>query len=105
MEEFSLDEEGSASSRVVRSGDVDTIMKGTASVPHCWEPSVTIDAVETGKGNRLEQLRPEQGLERYGSGRSKGEREKPSGLAELPATTSSSSWLISCNGSSRDWMR
>jgi hypothetical protein len=64
MEEFSLDEEGSDSSRVARSGDLESTMQGTASVPHCWEPSITIDAVETGKGNRLEQLRPEQGLER-----------------------------------------
>ena len=78
-----------------RSGDLDSTTKGTASVPHCWEPSAAIDAVETGNGNRLEQLRPEQGLERYGSGRSKGEREKPSGRAELPATISSSSWLMS----------
>jgi hypothetical protein len=64
MEEFSLDEEGRDSSRVARSGDSDSTMNGTASVPHCWEPSVAMDAVETGKGNRLEQLRPEQGLER-----------------------------------------
>ena len=64
MEDFSLDEEGRDSSRVARPGDSDSTMNGTASVPHCWEPSVAMDAVETGKGNRLEQLRPEQGLER-----------------------------------------
>ena len=64
MEEFSLDEEGRDSSCVARSCDLDSTMKGTASVPHCWESSVAMDAVETGKGNRLEQLRPEHGLER-----------------------------------------
>lgn len=95
MEDFSPEEEGRDSLRVSRAGDSDSTANGTPSVPHCWVPSDAIDAVETGKGNRLEQLRPEQGLERPGNERSKGEREKPSGLAEAPALTSSSSRLIS----------
>ena len=86
--------EGRNSLRVSRLADLDSTTKGTPNVPHCWEPSVAMDAVETGKGNRLEQLRPEQGLERPGNERSKGDREKPSGLANVPAMTRSSSRLI-----------
>jgi hypothetical protein len=91
MEGFSPDGEGRDSLRVSRLGDVDCTTTGTPKVPHCGDPSTAMDAVETGKGNRLEQLRPEQGLERPGNERSKGERAKPSGSANVPAMTSPSS--------------
>ena len=73
MEGFSPETVGSDSWRIARPGDLDATTKGKPSVHHCCEPSDAIDAVETGKGNRLEQLRPEQGLERPGNERSDGE--------------------------------
>ena len=91
MEDFSPNGEGRDSLRASRLGDVDCTTKGTPSVPHCGDPSAAMDAVETGKGNRLEQLRPEHGLERPGNDRSKGEPEKPSGSVNVPAMTRPSS--------------
>jgi hypothetical protein len=64
MEEFSPDDENRDSSLGSRLTDLNSTTKATASVPHSWEPSVAMDAVDTGKGIRLEQLKPEQGLGR-----------------------------------------
>jgi hypothetical protein len=73
MDDSSPDDEGRVSSGVFRAEDLDSVANATSSAPHCREPSGAMDAVETGKGKRLEQLRPEQGLERPGIERSSGE--------------------------------
>jgi hypothetical protein len=77
IEVFSPVAVGAGSSNVRPVGAlVSRLSSAPSGVPHCCELSSSDEAVEIGKGSRLEQARPEHGLRRVGA--SSGEPATPS---------------------------
>ncbi len=99
MDDGSPDGAGACSSGIRMPQDREANMASAAGVQHCSDelfcPGLV---VETGKGSRVEQLRPVQGERRPGADGSKGDR-RPSGEVNdnVPATINESSRLTSIN--------